>query len=335
MSQGKKRNIAKNYLLGKLKFTEFAITNACIAKCDFCDIWKQQPKVFVDKDKALAAIDRLADFGVGHLTLTGGEPLLHPNIIDFVERATKRNMHNAVLDAAPALLMRNDILKKLEDSGCDLLSISFDSGDPVTMAKSRKIENIMGEMAKAMEMVKKTSLNAMASVLIWNDNFNSLEEVCIRAKNMGFDYISLNYPTFSKSEVYPLGGEAINFLEKDVIHGLEEGIRLRRLGKYGIINSEASMRNIINYLKDPSSVKYYCHGGRHVLFIDWFFDVRPCMHLPNVLGNILTMKEKDLHIPACNNCNMSWYRDFSTFFQGMRSIPILLESLFSYGKLLH
>jgi MoaA/NifB/PqqE/SkfB family radical SAM enzyme len=331
---GKKLHIAKTYLANKLKFCEFAVTNACIAKCDFCDIWKQQPKVFVDKDKALQAIDRLADFGVGHLTLTGGEPLLHPNIIDFVKKASKRNMHNAVLDAAPQLLMRNDILARLEDSGCDLLSISFDSGDPVTMAKSRKIDDIMGQMAKAMELVKKTRLKTMASVLIWNDNFNKLEEVCARAKNMGYDLISLNYPTFSKSQVYPLGGDAINFSREDVIHGLEEGIRLRKTGKYGIINSEISMRNIINYLKDPSSVKYYCHGGTHVLFVDWFFDVRPCMQLPDILGNILTMKEKDLHRAPCNNCNMSWYRDFSTFFQGFRSIPILFEAALNTRGLL-
>jgi MoaA/NifB/PqqE/SkfB family radical SAM enzyme len=333
-STGKKLHIAGTYLANRLKFCEFAVTNACIAKCDFCDIWKQQPKVFVDKEKALAAIDRLADFGVGHLTLTGGEPLLHPHIIDFVARATRRNMHNAVLDAAPVLLMRNDILKRLEDSGCDLLSISFDSGDPVTMSKSRKIDNIMDEMAKAMELVKKTSLKTMASVLIWNDNFNKLGEVCERAKNMGYDFISLNYPTFSKSQVYPLGGQAINFSKEDVICGLEEAIRLRRTGNYGIINSEISMRNIINYLKDPASVKYHCHGGTHVLFVDWFFDVRPCMQLPNVLGNILTMKEKDLHRPACNDCNMSWYRDFSTFFQGLRSIPILFEAAAKTGKML-
>ncbi|MDR1506729.1 MAG: radical SAM protein [Treponema sp.] len=330
---GKKIHIAKTYLTGRLKFCEFAITNACIAKCDFCDIWKQQPKIFVDREKGLAAIDILADFGVGHLTLTGGEPLLHPNIVDFVKRASKRNLNNAVLDAAPQLLMRNDILKRLEDAGCDLLSVSFDSGDPDTMAKSRKIDNIMGQMADAMELVKKTSLRTMASVLIWNDNFNKLEEVCVRAKNMGYDFVSLNYPTFSKSQVYPLGGEAINFSREDVICGLEEGIRLRKAGKYGIINSEISMRNIINYLKDPSSAAYKCHGGTHVLFVDWFFDVRPCMQLPDILGNILTMKEKDLHRSPCNNCNMSWYRDFSMFFQGVRSIPNLFDLLLNNGGL--
>jgi MoaA/NifB/PqqE/SkfB family radical SAM enzyme len=329
MALGKKRTIVKNYLRGKLRFAEFAITNACVAKCSFCGIWQQQPKVFVDKEKGLAAIDRLADFGVAQLTLTGGEPLLHPNVIDFLERTNKRKMNNAVLAAAPQLLMRNDILKRLEQAGCDLLSISFDSGDPVTMAESRQIPNIMEDMAKAMEMIQKTRLKPMASVLIWNDNYDNLEAVCVRAKNMGFEFICLNYPTFSKSQVYPLGGAGISFSREQLIQGLSDAIRLRKTKKYGIANSALSMQNIINYLQDPASAKFHCFGGERVLFVDWFFDVRPCMQLPQIVGNILTMDEKDLHLPACNDCNMSWYRDLSMFFHGLRSIPVFIESLAS------
>jgi MoaA/NifB/PqqE/SkfB family radical SAM enzyme len=329
MAKGKKRNIVKKFLQGRLKFTEFAITNACIAKCSFCDIWKQQPKIFVNKEKALAAIDRLAAFGVGHLTITGGEPLLHPDVCAFVERASMRRMNNAVLNAAPSLMMRNDILKKLEDAGCDLLSISFDSGDPVTMAESRKIPNIMDDMARAIELVKKTNIKTMASVLIWNDNYDSLEDVCIRAKNMGYDFISFNYPTFSQSKVYPLGGEGISLSRDKVIQGLEAAIKLRKTKKYGVINSAISMWNIINYLKDPVTADFHCLGGKHVLFLDWFFDIHPCMQLAKTLGNVLdpAMKECDLRMPPCNDCNMSWYRDLSMFMHGMRSIPSLLEAV--------
>jgi MoaA/NifB/PqqE/SkfB family radical SAM enzyme len=328
MANGKKRNLVKKFLQGRLRFTEFAITNACIAKCSFCDIWKQKPKIFVDREKALRAIDRLASFGVSHLTITGGEPLLHPDITAFVERAAANSMNNAVLNAAPSLLMRGDILKRLEGAGCDILSISFDSGDGVTMAESRKIPNIMEDMARAIEMIKRTRLKTMASVLIWNDNYDKLEEVCVKAKNMGYDFISFNYPTFSESKVYPLGGDGISLSRDKVIEGLIEAIRLRKSGKYGIINSAISMRNIIDYLRDPASARFHCLGGNHVLFLDWFFDVHPCMQLPKTLGNILddSMTEADLCMPPCNDCNMSWYRDLSMFLYGPRSIPVLLET---------
>jgi MoaA/NifB/PqqE/SkfB family radical SAM enzyme len=333
MAKGIKRHIFKNLFKGRLKVAEFAITNACIAKCSFCGIWKQQPKVFVDKAKALEVIDRLADYGTVHVTITGGEPLLHPNVVDFVAKASSRGMHNAVLDAAPQLLMRNDIIKRLEDAGNDMISISFDSGDPVTMAESRQIPNIMDDMAKAVELIKKTRIKTMASVLIWNDNYNKLEEVCKRAKNMGYDLISLNYPTFSKSQVYPLGGEGVSLSRDNVIEGLESAIKLRKSGKYNIINTPSSMKNIIHYLKDPAKVKYHCLGGTNVFFVDWFFDVRPCMQLPNVLGNMLTMEEKGFRMAPCNECNMSWYRDFSAMFHGIKSMPLWFESMAGYKAL--
>jgi MoaA/NifB/PqqE/SkfB family radical SAM enzyme len=326
MALGKTRNLVKKYISGSLKAVEFAITNACIAKCSFCEIWKQQPKVFVDREKALEVIDRLADLGTVHMTITGGEPLLHPHLVDFIHQTTRRKIHSAVLNAAPQLLLQNEIVKRLEDAGNDMISISFDSGDPKIMAVSRQIPDIMDDMVKAVEIISKTKIKTMASVLIWNDNFDKLEQVCISAKRMGFDFISFNYPTFSQSQVYPLGGEGISLSREKVIHGLESAIKLRNTGKYGIINTAISMNNIINFLVDPKKVKYPCLGGSRVFFADWFFDIRPCMQLPGVMGNVLSMKEKDFKMPRCNECNMSWYRDFSAMLQGFKSVPVWLQA---------
>ena len=93
------------------------------------------------------------------------------------------------------------------------------------------------------------------------------------------------------------------------------------------------MKNIIRFLKDPAKVKYHCLGGTNVLFVDWFFDVRPCMQLPGVIGNILTMKEEDYKMSPCNECNMSWYRDFSAMFHGLKSMPVWFESLEGFRAL--
>jgi MoaA/NifB/PqqE/SkfB family radical SAM enzyme len=285
----------------------------------------------VDGEKALDAIDRLADLGVSHITLTGGEPLLHPMITDFVRKASSRGMHNAVLDAAPGLLLRNDIISRLDDAGADIISVSFDSGDPAVMEKSRKIKNIYEDIKKAVSEIKKTRMKSMASMLIWNENHDKLEEVCEKAADIGFDLISLNYPTFSESDVYELGGEGVNLSRERLIQSLENAIKLKKSRKYNIINSSISMRNIINYLKNPASARYHCFGGKRVMFVDWFLDTHPCMQLKTSLGSVLTIDKSALGLPACNKCNMSWYRDFSMFFQGARTIPTILESLASVG----
>ena len=178
MSTQKTANIIKKFLKGSLRCAEFALDNACIAKCSFCNIWKQKPKVFVDREKALFALERLADFGVVHICFTGGEALLHPNVTELVERATKLNINSAMLVAAPSLLLRGDMIKRLEAAGADLMSISFDSDSPQVMADSRQIPGIMDELKSALDQIRKTKLKTMASVLIWNGNFDRLANVC-------------------------------------------------------------------------------------------------------------------------------------------------------------
>lgn len=106
------------------------------------------------------------------------------------------------------------------------------------------------------------------------------------------------------------------------------------MGGYRAINQSRSMQNIIDYLKSQESARFHCLGGRRVMFVDWFFDVYPCMQLPQPLGNILTIEEDALNLPTCNRCNMSRYPDMSTFFHGPRSVPALAEALASSRKLL-
>jgi MoaA/NifB/PqqE/SkfB family radical SAM enzyme len=334
MPNAKAINIARNYITGKIRFAEFAVTNVCIAKCSFCNIWKQQPKVFVDGKDALDAIDRMADLGVSHICFTGGEALMHPDIVAMVERATKRKMNSAMLIAAPQLLLRNDMTKRLAAAGNDTVSISFDSADAEVMAESRRIPNIMDELERAMEAVKRDGLKSMSSVLIWNGNRDKLVEVFDKSCELGFDFIALNYPTFSESDVYELGGDGISMSKEQLIESLESAINMKRSGKYPIINLAGSMENIVNYLRDPDKAKFPCFGGERVLFVDWFMNVHPCMQLPDVLGNILTIKKDAFTHTPCNRCNMSWYRDLSAFFGGGRSMPIIVEALKSGRKFL-
>jgi MoaA/NifB/PqqE/SkfB family radical SAM enzyme len=158
-------------------------------------------------------------------------------------------------------------------------------------------------------------------------NRDKLIEVFDKSCELGFDFIALNYPTFSESDVYELGGEGISMSKEQLIDSLEIAIEMKRSKKYPIVNLARSMENIVNYLRDPAGVKFQCFGGDRVLFVDWFLNVHPCMQLPDILGNILTITKSDFIHRPCNRCNMSWYRDLSAFFGGGRSLPVIFEAL--------
>jgi len=324
----KKINILKNVLNGSIKVCEFGLTNCCSCRCSFCSIWKQKPKVFVDYNKACKAIDKLAEFGVSHITLTGGEPLLHPQIVKIVQYCTKKNIHSAVLNADARLVNENN-LKLLKNAGLDLISISVDSHDPKIIEESRKIPNLLVHIDNAVKKAKRCKLRTMASVVIWEGNHKNLRPLMDKIDSMGFDQISINYPEISNSKVYTLGGESVNMDKEDVINSLKYVITLKKEG-YKIINITSSLKNIISYLRNPKKVKYSCYGGYKVFFLDWFFNLYPCMHLAKPIGSLWDVEKKDLKRVKCNSCNMSWYRDFSVYFHGLKSIKPFYETVNEY-----
>ena len=306
-----------------LKLCEFALTNVCTAKCHFCTIWKQKPKHIVNIDQAIKTITHLAHLGVRFITLTGGEPLLHPHFDKIISECTKRNITSSILNA-DARLFTQKRLDALKRSKVDLVCISIDHHTDKIASFSRTIPNILSHIQKAVTELKKRNITTMASTLICNYNHRTLDELFNKCTEIGFDIISVNYPEFSESPVYTLGGDAINLKKDEIINALRNVIKLKK--KYNIINFNHSIYNIIDYLKN-NKPKYMCLGGYRMLFIDWSFNAYPCMYLPYHLGNILELKKQELKKKMCNECNMSWYRDFSVYFQGIKSIKPVLSSI--------
>ena len=79
---------------------EIELTPACDHRCVHCyNVWNAKPgdaqhglapRVQGDLVRAEALIDRVAQQGIEHLSLTGGEPLLHPHAIEIIEHACAR-----------------------------------------------------------------------------------------------------------------------------------------------------------------------------------------------------------------------------------------------------
>ena len=70
---------------------QLVVTRRCNLACGYCHEYDSVSPP-VDADLLARRIDHSADLGTLVITLTGGEPLLHPQLDALIARATSRGM---------------------------------------------------------------------------------------------------------------------------------------------------------------------------------------------------------------------------------------------------
>jgi MoaA/NifB/PqqE/SkfB family radical SAM enzyme len=104
----------------------YYITNRCNARCSFCPIWKEQPPLMANPDHVRRHLSEFRSVGVRFVDFTGGEPLLHPNLPEFLTWAKSHRLRATVTTNCLLYPKRANELKGL----VDFLHFSLDAWNP-------------------------------------------------------------------------------------------------------------------------------------------------------------------------------------------------------------
>ena len=80
---------------GLPKWGYIDITNVCNHKCSWCYNGRTHNKIFMRLADFKNILDKFSEIGIFQITITGGEPTLHPEFKEFVKAANKFNLHIA------------------------------------------------------------------------------------------------------------------------------------------------------------------------------------------------------------------------------------------------
>lgn len=103
------------------------VTRRCNLACGYCNEYDAVSEP-VPTEQLLRQIDRIAELGTLVLTLTGGEPLLHPELDRVIAHAVARRLVCTSITNGYALT--NRWVERLNESGLTLLQISVDTMEP-------------------------------------------------------------------------------------------------------------------------------------------------------------------------------------------------------------
>ncbi len=104
----------------------------CNLACTYCNEFDDFSKP-VPIETMHARLDKLAALGTTIITISGGEPLLHPELDDIIRRIRRRGMLAGMI--TNGYLLTAERIRKLNTAGLDHLQISIDNVMPDDVSK--------------------------------------------------------------------------------------------------------------------------------------------------------------------------------------------------------
>jgi len=109
----------------------------CNLSCGYCNEYDKVSEP-VSLDVVKKRLDRLASFGTSIITVSGGEPMLHPQIYEIISHIRSRGMIAGLI--SNGYYMTRENIEKLNNAGLEYLQISIDNVNPDKVSqKSLKV----------------------------------------------------------------------------------------------------------------------------------------------------------------------------------------------------
>ncbi|MBQ9332380.1 MAG: GTP 3',8-cyclase MoaA [Oscillospiraceae bacterium] len=117
----------------QISYLRLSVTELCNLRCRYCmpedGICKKRHDEMLTQEETISAIRAAASLGISKLRITGGEPLVKPNIVDLCAEAAAVDGIREVCMTTNATLLPK-LAGPLREAGVSRLNISLDTLDP-------------------------------------------------------------------------------------------------------------------------------------------------------------------------------------------------------------
>jgi 7,8-dihydro-6-hydroxymethylpterin dimethyltransferase len=140
----------------KIRMPVVTITSACDLACPVCYVHNKNDDAFhMSTDEFGRVLDRLVEGAGGDLdliNLTGGEPTLHPQLLELVRMCHARGIHRvSVCSHGLGLAKEPALLAGLRDEGARI-ALSFDTFDPAVDKELKGVRSVDAKL-RALELL--------------------------------------------------------------------------------------------------------------------------------------------------------------------------------------
>jgi len=291
-------------------FCQFAITNVCNARCGFCgfgtDKLPRQNWKYATKEGALEAIDILCGQGIRYLEIDGGEPLLHPDLEDFVHHASQLKMK--VLLVTNGSLLSETRIHKLAEAGVSDFIISIDAATAQEHEKNRGLPGVCTKIREANRLISALKLYSTASTTLSRlVDFDALPGFL---ESLNFSSVTFSYPLTALKSNY-LGFARSDLIDYRVEEMLEIFEKVKRLKKrFRVVNPTPSLEEMKRFFSGGEQI-YPCLAGYKYFYLDWELELWRCYNWKTSMCSIHEFDGSQRIRDGCTECAIDCFRDSS------------------------
>lgn len=192
-------------------YIEISPVGSCNHRCIFCAYdYIGYPNRKLETGRTLDLIDELADCGLKSMLLAGeGEPLLHPDIAKFAQRANSRGIDVGLFSNGQLLSreMAEALLPALT-----FVRFSFNGGDRDTYAKVHRVRKevfpaVVEAVRNAAALKRELGLTVAigAQFVLIPENMDTLADAATILRDTGADYLAVKpFVQQSQLQVYQM-----------------------------------------------------------------------------------------------------------------------------------
>jgi MoaA/NifB/PqqE/SkfB family radical SAM enzyme len=294
-------------------YLQFAITNICNARCDFCNFAvdrfdpRQHRSVTLAQARDVIEIARRNQ--IGYLLFQGGEPLVHKDLLAMVRSCAEAGIHPLICTNGSLWTDRN--VREFADNGLSSVIMSIDAHSVRTHEENRGLPNLCRKIQRAnaafASLGVQTTASVTASKLI--EDYRKLPAF-LRA--LGFESCTFSYPlTFLASSFLSFSDSRLVSYTTDELIGVFEKIKqMKTQSGFPVVNPTESLTEMQRHLRREPE-RFGCLAGYKYFYLDWNLNLYRCHAWETPMCSIYDFDSSKLIRDGCTRCMIDCYRDSS------------------------
>ncbi len=272
-----------------LSLVSWGVTSACPLNCPHCyrDSRTRPSPDELSLEECLKVVDEIARVRPRLLILSGGEPLLRPDLDEIVRYASSRRLRVAV--ATSLAVATPQLIKRLVDAGLRLVAVSLDGAKPETHDRFRGVPGLFKRVVEYIRVLVDLDVTVQVNFTLTRENIGEVHQAARLAEKLGAKFMHVLH-------FLPVGRGRENFKRLavsvrealDVIFSLLEH-------EWSIVIKPTCIPQFWPLAKTSRPEIYQrlatvyapgCIAGTRYVYISPRGDVQPCPYVDLVLGNL-------------------------------------------------